>query len=107
MVDKKTGEKSKTRPRFVKQDQVCIARLRTAGTICLETFKDFPQMGRFTLRDEGKAAQQQTLTAAKAYLNSELHGSEVLTCCYLVEITLWEQQKSKSKQIVVIVQGPC
>uniref|UniRef100_A0A8C6KTJ1 G1 to S phase transition 1, like n=1 Tax=Nothobranchius furzeri TaxID=105023 RepID=A0A8C6KTJ1_NOTFU len=55
LVDKKTGEKSKTRPRFVKQDQVCIARLRTAGTICLETFKDFPQMGRFTLRDEGKA----------------------------------------------------
>lgn len=56
LVDKKTGEKSKTRPRFVKQDQVCIARLRTAGTICLETFKDFPQMGRFTLRDEGKTA---------------------------------------------------
>uniref|UniRef100_A0A3B3INS7 G1 to S phase transition 1, like n=1 Tax=Oryzias latipes TaxID=8090 RepID=A0A3B3INS7_ORYLA len=52
LVDKKTGEKSKTRPRFVKQDQVCIARLRTAGTICLETFKEFPQMGRFTLRDE-------------------------------------------------------
>uniref|UniRef100_A0A7N8X6F9 G1 to S phase transition 1 n=1 Tax=Mastacembelus armatus TaxID=205130 RepID=A0A7N8X6F9_9TELE len=54
LVDKKTGEKSKTRPRFVKQDQVCIARLRAAGVICLETFKDFPQMGRFTLRDEGK-----------------------------------------------------
>ncbi|KAL7979167.1 hypothetical protein Chor_015191 [Crotalus horridus] len=55
LVDKKSGEKSKTRPRFVKQDQVCIARLRTAGTICLETFKDFPQMGRFTLRDEAQA----------------------------------------------------
>lgn len=55
LVDKKTGEKSKTRPRFVKQDQVCIARLRAAGVICLETFKDFPQMGRFTLRDEGKS----------------------------------------------------
>ncbi|XP_056433131.1 eukaryotic peptide chain release factor GTP-binding subunit ERF3A [Gadus chalcogrammus] len=54
LVDKKSGEKSTTRPRFVKQDQVCIARLRAAGTICLETFKDFPQMGRFTLRDEGK-----------------------------------------------------
>ncbi|XP_061612058.1 eukaryotic peptide chain release factor GTP-binding subunit ERF3A [Phyllopteryx taeniolatus] len=54
MVDKKTGEKSKTRPRFVKQDQVCIARFRAAGVICMETFKDFPQMGRFTLRDEGK-----------------------------------------------------
>lgn len=54
MVDKKTGEKSKTRPRFVKQDQVCIARFRAVGVICVETFKDFPQMGRFTLRDEGK-----------------------------------------------------
>ncbi|KAM5319261.1 LOW QUALITY PROTEIN: eukaryotic peptide chain release factor GTP-binding subunit ERF3A-like [Glossophaga mutica] len=53
LVDKKSGEKSKT-PRFVKQDQVYIAGLRTAGTICLETFKDVPQMGRFTLRDEGK-----------------------------------------------------
>ena len=45
------------RPRFVKQDQVCIARLRAAGTICLETFKDFPQMGRFTLRDEGERGE--------------------------------------------------
>ena len=26
LVDKKTGEKSKTRPRFIKQDQVAIAR---------------------------------------------------------------------------------
>lgn len=65
LVDKKTGEKSKTRPRFVKQDQVCIARLRTAGTICLETFKDFPQMGRFTLRDEGKTARATVIHRCK------------------------------------------
>ena len=39
--------------RFVKQDQVVIARLQTAGIICLETFQAFPQMARFTLRDEG------------------------------------------------------
>ena len=26
MIDKKTGEKSKTRPRFIKQDQIAIAR---------------------------------------------------------------------------------
>lgn len=61
LVDKKTGVKSPKRPRFVKQDQVCIARLRTAGTICLETFKEFPQMGRFTLRDEGKNEEMKCL----------------------------------------------
>ncbi|XP_046959652.1 eukaryotic peptide chain release factor GTP-binding subunit ERF3A isoform X1 [Vanessa cardui] len=54
LVDKKTGEKSKTRPRFVKQDQVAIMRIDCAGIICLEPFKKFAQMGRFTLRDENK-----------------------------------------------------
>ena len=39
--------------RFVKQDQVVVARLETAGVICLETFQDFPRMARFILRDEG------------------------------------------------------
>ncbi|XP_030565072.1 eukaryotic peptide chain release factor GTP-binding subunit ERF3A isoform X1 [Drosophila novamexicana] len=54
LVDKKSGEKSKTRPRFVKQDQVAIMRIECYGMICLEQFKLFPQMGRFTLRDENK-----------------------------------------------------
>ncbi|KAK0173733.1 hypothetical protein PV328_006884 [Microctonus aethiopoides] len=54
LIDKKTGEKSKTRPRFVKQDQIAIMRIECAGVICLERFKLFPQMGRFTLRDENK-----------------------------------------------------
>jgi peptide chain release factor subunit 3 len=72
LVDKKTGEKSKTRPRFIKQDQIAIARwvqYRGRGEgqfsliflfrfvanhpICMETFKAHPQLGRFTLRDEG------------------------------------------------------
>jgi len=55
LIDKKTNEKSTVRPRFIKQDQVAIVRLEMlGGMICLEAFKDFPQMGRFTLRDEGK-----------------------------------------------------
>ncbi|XP_076448207.1 eukaryotic peptide chain release factor GTP-binding subunit ERF3A-like [Babylonia areolata] len=55
LIDKKTGEKTVVKPRFIKQDQVGVVRFEVnAGMICLETFKDFPQMGRFTLRDEGK-----------------------------------------------------
>ncbi|XP_076817282.1 eukaryotic peptide chain release factor GTP-binding subunit ERF3A-like [Clavelina lepadiformis] len=52
LIDRKTGEKKKTR--FVKQDQTVIARMQTQGSICIESFKKFPQMGRFTLRDEGR-----------------------------------------------------
>jgi len=32
---------------------VVVARLETAGVICMETFNDFPRMARFILRDEG------------------------------------------------------
>lgn len=34
-----------------------IARLQitgTAGSICVERFEDYPQLGRFTLRDQGQ-----------------------------------------------------
>jgi peptide chain release factor subunit 3 len=51
-IDKKTGDKK--RIGFVKQDEKCILRLESQEPFCLELFKDFPQMGRFTLRDEGK-----------------------------------------------------
>ncbi|KAI6189981.1 Tr-type G domain-containing protein [Aphelenchoides bicaudatus] len=51
-IDKKTGEKK--RIGFVKQNEKCILRLESQEPFCLELFKEFPQMGRFTLRDEGK-----------------------------------------------------
>ena len=57
MVDKKTGEKDlKNRPRFIKQDQIAICRFEVLGgnIVCVESFKSFPQLGRFTLRYENK-----------------------------------------------------
>jgi len=55
LIDKKTGKRAKAHPRFVKQDQVALMRLEcSGGLICMEEFKQFQQMGRFTLRDEEK-----------------------------------------------------
>ncbi|KAI1720740.1 elongation factor tu GTP binding domain-containing protein [Ditylenchus destructor] len=51
-IDKKTGEKVKAK--YAKQDEKCIMRLESPVAFCLDTFANFPQMGRFTLRDEGK-----------------------------------------------------
>lgn len=53
-IDRKTGEKSATRPRFIKQDSIAVARFKTSNLICMETFAAFAPMGRFTLRDEGR-----------------------------------------------------
>jgi peptide chain release factor subunit 3 len=57
IVDKKTGEKDfKNRPRFIKQDQIAICRFEIMGNnaVCMETFKKYPQLGRFILRYESK-----------------------------------------------------
>jgi peptide chain release factor subunit 3 len=44
IIDKKTGEKTQIKPRFVRQDQIAIARMEVnGGLICLESFKDFPK----------------------------------------------------------------
>ncbi|KAI0057136.1 hypothetical protein BV25DRAFT_1831505 [Artomyces pyxidatus] len=52
--DKATGRKSKKPPQFAKRGQRIVALIETTAPICVERFADYPQLGRFTLRDEGK-----------------------------------------------------
>ncbi|KAJ2064324.1 translation termination factor GTPase eRF3 [Coemansia sp. S146] len=53
-IDIKTGRKSRLPPPFVKHKDACTVRIVTNKAICVEKFADYPQLGRFTLRDEGK-----------------------------------------------------
>jgi len=52
--DKATGRKSRKPPQFAKKGQKIVALIEAAGLVCVERFVDYPQLGRFTLRDEGK-----------------------------------------------------
>jgi peptide chain release factor subunit 3 len=38
----------------MKQGDVCIVRIECSRLLCCETFADYPQLGRFTIRDEAK-----------------------------------------------------
>ncbi|KAI9348311.1 P-loop containing nucleoside triphosphate hydrolase protein [Zopfochytrium polystomum] len=53
-IDKKTGKRSAKPPNFVKEGDVCIARIECMQPMCLETYEEVPQLSRFNLRDEGK-----------------------------------------------------
>ncbi|OAG35250.1 hypothetical protein AYO21_10586 [Fonsecaea monophora] len=56
-LEPKTGRKSKKPPPFAAKGQNIIARLQVTsggGKICVEKFEDYPQLGRFTLRDQGQ-----------------------------------------------------
>ncbi|WOL20191.1 eukaryotic peptide chain release factor GTP-binding subunit [Canna indica] len=46
--------KPKRKPLFVKNGAVVVCRIQVNNLICIENFSDFAQLGRFTLRTEGK-----------------------------------------------------
>ena len=45
---------TKEAPKFVKSFTTCRVRITTRNPIAIEKFETIPQLGRFTLRDEGK-----------------------------------------------------
>lgn len=48
-----TNKKSRKPPAFAKKGMKVIAIFEVPEPICAETFKTYPQLGRFTLRDQG------------------------------------------------------
>ncbi|CCH58220.1 hypothetical protein TBLA_0A04250 [Henningerozyma blattae CBS 6284] len=52
-LEKGTNRKSKKPPAFAKKGMKIIALLETEEPVCIETYEDYPQLGRFTLRDQG------------------------------------------------------
>ena len=53
ILDKKTRTVKQKDPKFCKQGDSVIIRIRMHRSICVERYKDFSQMGRFMLRDQG------------------------------------------------------
>eukprot|EP00922_Rhytidocystis_sp_ex-Travisia-forbesii_P018207 GHVS01027088.1.p1 GENE.GHVS01027088.1~~GHVS01027088.1.p1 ORF type:complete len:456 (+),score=29.75 GHVS01027088.1:26-1393(+) len=53
VIDKKTKRK-KLKPDFVTNECIVVCRMQMAHPMCLEEFEKVPQLGRFTLRDQGK-----------------------------------------------------
>ncbi|CAF3763818.1 unnamed protein product [Rotaria sp. Silwood1] len=57
LIDRKTGNKTKPPMPFIKQDQTAIVRFELSepnAGICIETYKDFPKLGRFILREDDR-----------------------------------------------------
>ncbi|KAG5419228.1 SUP35 [Candida metapsilosis] len=52
-LEKGTNRKSKKPPAFAKKGMKIIAVLECNELVCAETYHDYPQLGRFTLRDQG------------------------------------------------------
>jgi elongation factor 1-alpha len=53
-IDSRTGEVIQEKPDFIKQGDSAIVRFTPVQPLCLETFKDIKQLGRFAVRDSGR-----------------------------------------------------
>ena len=52
--DPKTGQTVQKNPEFIKNGDVAIVKIKPSKPICIEKFQEFPQLGRFAIRDMGQ-----------------------------------------------------
>ncbi len=52
--DPKTGQTAEKNPETLKTGDVAIVKIKPTKPICIEKFSDFPQLGRFAIRDMGE-----------------------------------------------------
>jgi elongation factor 1-alpha len=52
-IDSKTGGTTEEKPKFLKTGDAAIVKIKPVRPLAIETFKEFPEIGRFALRDMG------------------------------------------------------
>ncbi len=52
--DPKSGQTLQKNPEFIKTGDVAIVKIKPLKPICMEKYGDFPQLGRFAIRDMGQ-----------------------------------------------------
>jgi elongation factor 1-alpha len=53
-IDPRTGQTVEENPKFLKTGDAAIVKVKPLKPMCVESFKDFPALGRFAIRDMGK-----------------------------------------------------
>jgi elongation factor 1-alpha len=53
-MDPKTGAVAEENPKFLKTGDAAIVKIKPTKPLCIEKFSEFPQMGRFAIRDMGQ-----------------------------------------------------
>ncbi len=53
-LDPKTGQVKEENPKFLKTGDAAIIKVTPTRPVCLEEYKQFPQLGRFAVRDMGQ-----------------------------------------------------
>jgi len=55
-LDQKTGAVIEDNPKFLKRNESAIVKLQPLKKLCVEKYEEFPELGRFAVRDMGRTA---------------------------------------------------
>jgi elongation factor 1-alpha len=50
-IDRRSGKKLEDNPKFVKSGDACIVKMIPSKPMCVESFSEYPPLGRFAVRD--------------------------------------------------------
>ncbi len=50
-IDRRTGKTTEENPQFIKSGDCALVKMIPTKPMCVETFKDYPPLGRFAVRD--------------------------------------------------------
>lgn len=67
-MDRRSGKVLEENPKFIKTGDACIVELKPTKPMCVETFVEFPPLGRFAVRD---MRQTVAVGVIKAKVNEE------------------------------------
>ncbi|MEK0326168.1 MAG: elongation factor 1-alpha, partial [Nitrosopumilus sp.] len=52
-IDPRTGQPLEDKPKAIKTGDSAVVRIRPLKPFCIEEFKEYPELGRFAMRDMG------------------------------------------------------
>ena len=55
-LDQKTGAVIEDNPKFLKKNEAAIVKLQPIKKLCIEKYEDFPELGRFAVRDMSRTS---------------------------------------------------
>lgn len=73
-VDRRSGKELEKEPKFVKNGDACFVKMIPTKPMCVETFAEYPPLGRFAVRD---MRQTVAVGVIKAVDKKEATGAKV------------------------------
>jgi len=92
-IDRRTGKEIEAEPKEIKNQEACIVQMLPMKSMCVETFAEYPPLGRFAVRD-----MKQTVAVGVIKLVDKKTGKDVKTKSAQTALKKEEKEKKKEKK---------